>query len=99
MPSQNCGWLHYGQSFPPAIPEAGEQHPEDTIDGTKPGARSSVNKARKLVAQGDILGDEICTILEYSGDNGQNQSELEGHLADLSLSPNRREWAEKWLPR
>ncbi|MEE9385769.1 MAG: hypothetical protein V3V08_20355, partial [Nannocystaceae bacterium] len=39
-----------------------DKDPEDTIDGPKPGARSSVNEAPKLVAQRNILGDEICTI-------------------------------------
>ncbi len=77
MSGQNGGWLRYSQTFPPAIPEAGEQHPENTIDGPKPGARSSVNEARKLVAQRNILGDEICTISEYGGDKGENEWELE----------------------
>ncbi len=46
--------------------------------------------ARKLVAQCEILGDEICTILENGGNNGENQWQLERHLADHSLSPNDR---------
>ena len=90
MPDQNGGWFHHSQTLLPAIPEAGEQHPEDTLDGPKPGARSSVNEARKLVAQCSILGDEICTILENGGNNGENQWQLERHLADHSLSPNDR---------
>ncbi|MCH7600241.1 MAG: hypothetical protein IH973_10840 [Myxococcales bacterium] len=69
MRGQNGGRLHHNQTFPPTIPEAREQHPEDTIDVPKPGARSSVNEARKLVAQRNILGDEIRTILEYGGNN------------------------------
>ena len=73
MPGQNGGWLHDSQTFPPAIPEAGEQHPEDTIDGPNPGARSSVNEARKLVAQCNILGDEIGMVLEKGRYNAENQ--------------------------
>ena len=69
MPGQNGGRLHHNQTFLPTIPAAREQHSEDTIDVPKPGARSSVNEARKLVAQRNILGDEICTILEYGGNN------------------------------
>ncbi len=91
MPGQNSGWFHQSQTFPPAIPEAGEQYPEDTIDGPKPGARSSANEARELVAQRNVLGDEICAVLKNRGNNGENQWELEGHLADHSLSPNDRE--------
>jgi len=91
MPGQNGGWLHDSQTLPPAIPEAGEQHPEDTINWPKPGARSSVNEARKLVAQRDILGDEICSILENRGNDGEKQRELERHWADHCLSPNDRE--------
>ncbi len=53
MPGQNGGWLHHSQTFYSAIPEAGEQDPEDTIDGPKPGAKFSVNEAPKLVAQGE----------------------------------------------
>jgi hypothetical protein len=41
-----------------------------------------------LVAQCSILGDEICTILENGGNNGENPWQLERHLADHSLSPN-----------
>jgi hypothetical protein len=31
--------------------------------------RSSIHEARKLMAQRNILGDEICTILENGGNN------------------------------
>ncbi len=98
MPGQNGGWLHHSQTFSPAIPEAGEQDPEDTIDGPKPGARSSVNEAPKLVAQRNILGDEICTIFENGGNSGENKWELERHQADHSLSPSDREKLAITLP-
>ena len=98
MPGQNGGWLHHSQTFPPAISEAGEQDPEDTIDRPKPGARSSVNEAPKLVAQRNILGDEICTIFENGGNSGENKWELERHQADHSLSPNDREKSAITLP-
>ena len=88
MPGQNGGWLHHRQTFPPAIPELGEQDPEDSIDAPKPGARSSVNEARELMTQRDILGHEICAILENRGNNGKNQRELEGHLANDSRRAN-----------
>jgi hypothetical protein len=94
MPGQNGGWLDHCQIVPAAVLEAGEQHPEDTVNGPKPGARSSMNEARELVTQGDSLGDEICTVLEDGSDNGENQRELEGHLADHSLGPTERRRAE-----
>jgi hypothetical protein len=47
-------------------------------------------QARELLTQGNILGDENCTLLEDGGDNGENQWELDGHLADCSLSSNER---------
>ena len=59
MPGQNFGWFHDSQTFPPAIPEAAEQYPEDTIDRPEPGARCLMNEARELVAQRNILGSEI----------------------------------------
>jgi hypothetical protein len=86
MPSQDCGRLHHDKTFSPANPEAGEQHPECTVNGSKAGPRSSLNEARELVTQGNILGDEICAILENGGDNGENQWELEGHPPECSLS-------------
>jgi len=49
-----------------------------------------VNQARKLVAQRNILGDEIRTISEYGGNNAENEWELERHRADHSLSRNHR---------
>ena len=48
------------------------------------------HEARGLVPQRNILGDEICTILEYNSNNGEDQWELEWHLTDNSLSPNDR---------
>jgi hypothetical protein len=68
----------------------GHSSPECTVNGSKPGPRSSVNEARELVTQGNILGDEICAILENGGDNGENQWELEGHPPDCSVSRNER---------
>lgn len=53
-----------GQTLPPAISEAREQHPEDAIDRMKPRAMPLLNQARKLMAQRHILGDEISAILE-----------------------------------
>ena len=88
MPGQNGGWFHHRQTFPPAIPEAGQQHPEDTIDGPKIGPRASMYQARKLVAQRNILGHEIGAVLENGSDNGENQWALERHPANHSLSPN-----------
>ena len=38
-----------------------------------------------------ILADEICSILENRGNDGEKQRELERHWADHSLSPNDRE--------
>jgi hypothetical protein len=90
MPSQNGGWLDHCQIVPPAVPEAGEQNPEDTVNGPKPGPRSSMNEARELVTQGDILGDEICAILGNGDDDGENQWEPEGHPAHYSHSRNER---------
>ncbi len=77
MPGQDCGWLHDDQTVRPASPEAREQHPEGTINRSKPGPRFWVNEARELVTQGNILGDEIRTILENGGNNGKNQWQLE----------------------
>jgi hypothetical protein len=68
MPSHNGRWLHHGQTFPPAIPEARKQHPEHTVHGTKFGSPPAMYQARELMAQRNILGDEISTVLE----NGSN---------------------------
>jgi len=57
-----------------------------------------MDEARELVTQGDILGDEICTVLEDGSDNGENQRELEGHLADHSLGPSERRKSEDPRP-
>ena len=42
------------------------------------------------MAQRNVLGDEICSVLEDGANNGANQRELEGHLANDSLNPNER---------
>ena len=73
MPSQNGGWHDHCQIVPPAVPEAGEQHPEDTVNGPKPGPSSSMNEARELMTQGDILGDKISAVLENGDDEGGNR--------------------------
>ncbi len=90
MPSQDGGGLHHSQTFPPAIPEAGEQNPEDTVSGPKLGPRPLMYQARELMTQGHILGDEICTILENGGDKRDDQREVEGHLPNDGRSPNER---------
>ena len=98
MPGQNRGWLHRSETFPPAIPETGEQDPEGTIDGPKPGARSSVSEARELVAQRQVLGDEICAISENGGNNAEYERELDRHRADHSLRLNDHEKLAITLP-
>ena len=92
MPGQNGGWLHHRQACPPAIPEAREEHPEDTVNRPKCRQGPSVNEARELVGQCNILGDEISAILENGGHNGENQWKLERHPANYGLSPN---WLKK----
>ena len=42
------------------------------------------------MAQRSVFVDKACTILEDGDDNVENQWELEGHLANDSLSPNTR---------
>jgi hypothetical protein len=86
MPGQNSGWFHNSQLLPPAIPEAGEQHPEGTVDGPDPGAGPYADEARELVVQCEILCDEICPVLENGGNNGKDQLQPERHSADDSLS-------------
>ncbi len=62
---------------------AGGQDPQDTAKRPRSGPRSSANEARELVARCSILREGICTVLEESSDNGENQRELEGGaLAD-----------------
>jgi hypothetical protein len=46
----------------------------------------STAQAQKLMTQGHVLGDEICTPLKDDGDNGENQWELEGHPAKDTLN-------------
>jgi hypothetical protein len=48
-------------------------------------------QARELVAQRNILGDEISTVLEEGSSSGENGCELERHPANDSLSPNAQE--------
>jgi hypothetical protein len=57
-----------------------------------------VDEARKLVAQRNILGDEMGTIFEDGGNNGENQCELERHQADHSLGRNDRGRSAITLP-
>ena len=78
MPRQDDGWLQHGQSFCPATPEVRKHHPEGAVNGPQLGPRPSVYHARELVAQRNVLGDEICSILEDDDDNGEKQWELEG---------------------
>ena len=69
------------------------EHARGGFRELEPPARSSMNEARKLVAQCNVLGDEVCTILENSGNNSENQCQLERHLVDHSLRPNDRKTA------
>jgi serine/threonine protein phosphatase PrpC len=40
-----------------------------------------------LVAQRNVLGDEICAVLENGSSNGEKQCKLERHSANDSLGP------------
>jgi len=44
-------------------------------------------QARELVAQRNLLGDEICAVLENGSSNGEKQCELERHSANDRLGP------------
>jgi hypothetical protein len=57
-----------------------------------------VNEARKLVAQRQVLGDEICAISENGGNNAEYERELDRHRADHSLSLNDHEKLAITLP-
>jgi hypothetical protein len=48
-------------------------------------------QARELVAQRNILGDEIGTVLENSSCNGESVGELEGHSTALASARMSRE--------
>jgi hypothetical protein len=87
MPGQNDGWLHHHQTFSPTIPDAGEHRPEGAVGGPKLGPRASMYQTRELVAQRNILGHELGTVLENGSNNGENQWALERHPANHSLSP------------
>lgn len=52
-------------------------------------------QARQLVAQRNILGDEIGTVLENSCCDGENRGELERHRPNHSLSPNEQKNSAK----
>ena len=106
MSSQDGGWLQHGQKLPPATPEARKQYPEHAVDGPQLGPRLLVSQARELVTQRNVLGDEIRSVLEDGDDNGENQWELEGHLANdsrLTLGGAPRGVplcrVRKWMPR
>jgi hypothetical protein len=87
VPGQNGVWLHHNQTVPPAIPDPREQRPEGTLDRTKLRPRPSMYETRKLMAQGHILGDEICTVLENGSNNEENRWEFERHLRIIVSVP------------
>ena len=84
MPGQNGVW---NQTVPPAIPDPREQRPEGTVDRTKLRPRPSMHETRELMAQGHILGDEICTVLENGSNNEENRWEFERHLRIIVSVP------------
>ena len=79
--------LHHNQTVPPAIPDPREQRPEGTVDRTKLRPRPSMSETRELMAQGHILGDEICTVLENGSNNEENRWEFERHLRIIVSVP------------
>jgi len=52
-------------------------------------------QARELVAQRNVLGDEIGTVLENGRSNGEKKCELERHPANHSLRPNAQKRSAK----
>ena len=76
MPGHNGGWLHQSQTVLPPTPETTQKDPEDTVDGPNLGPRTSMYQARELLAQRNVLGDEICAVLEDDSSNGEKQCNL-----------------------
>jgi hypothetical protein len=90
MPAKTVAGLTIARLFLQPSQKQESSYSEDTVNGPKPGARPSMNEARELVTQGDILGDEISAILENGDDDGENQWGAEGHPAHYSHSRNER---------
>jgi len=66
------------QVFPPAIPKTRSQYPENTVNTSKPEPMLPTAQAQKLMTQGHVVGDEICTPRKDDGDNGENSGSLKG---------------------
>lgn len=57
----------------------GEKGPEGTVDGPQPGAFASMPECRQLLAEGEVLGDEVSTVAEEHHGGGGSQREVVGH--------------------
>jgi hypothetical protein len=73
MPAKTVAGLTIARLFLQPSQKQESSYSEDTVNGPKPGPSSSMNEARELMTQGDILSDKISAILENGDDAGENR--------------------------
>ena len=90
-PPHDGVWLDDGEALSPAAPEAAQQDPEDSVGGPNDGALST-GEGRELLAEGQVLEDEVAPGAQSRAERRKEGYEEANHRAgeDPGSGPNRQ---------
>ena len=77
MPSDHGLRPDHDEHLLPPAPEAGEDRPQRPIKGPERGALLAVAEAGGLVPQGEVLGDQVGSVLEDGDDDRDHEGDLQ----------------------
>jgi len=82
MPGDDGCGLHHHESLSPPGPEARQQRPQRSVEGSKARSFSPMLEAGKPIPEGKVLGDEVRSIPEDGDDWRDDQREKDRHDDD-----------------
>jgi hypothetical protein len=80
MPGDHGAGLDDDEELPPPRPVAGEKGPQDAIERTEPWSLAAMVEGGELLAEDEVLGDEMATRM------ARTSGRLRGHLEGIGAS-------------
>ena len=79
LPADDGGGPHDGERVAPAGPELREAGPEGAVEGGEPRPGPPPGEDRELLAQGEVLQNEVGALAEHGADRGREGGQQGGH--------------------
>ena len=75
MPANHGLGLDDDQAVPPLAPGSGQPEPEDAVDLSKPRPSNPSPEDVQLLAEGEVLGDQVGPVGKQSAGDGSDEPE------------------------